>query len=63
MIYPGEVNGMIARKGITHCERTSAETRAGRHALYGIQRPGVPCRTGTRRWIQPLNTMARRPCP
>ena len=37
MIYPGEVNWMIAGKGITHSERTSAETRAGRHALYGIQ--------------------------
>ncbi|MEM9878771.1 MAG: pirin family protein [Pseudomonadota bacterium] len=37
MIYPGEVNWMIAGKGITHSERTSAHTRAGRHALYGIQ--------------------------
>ena len=37
MIYPGEVNWMIAGKGITHSERTSAETRAGRHSLYGIQ--------------------------
>ncbi|MEO0881342.1 MAG: pirin family protein [Pseudomonadota bacterium] len=37
MIYPGEVNWMIAGKGITHSERTSPETRAGRHSLYGIQ--------------------------
>ncbi|MEM6412359.1 MAG: pirin family protein [Pseudomonadota bacterium] len=37
MIYPGEVNWMIAGKGITHSERTSPETRAGRHYLYGIQ--------------------------
>ena len=37
MIYPGEVNWMIAGKAITHSERTSAETRAGRHSLYGIQ--------------------------
>lgn len=37
MIYPGAVNWMIAGKGITHSERTSAETRANPHALYGIQ--------------------------
>jgi len=37
MIYPGEVNWMIAGKGITHSERTSAATRASRHSLYGIQ--------------------------
>ena len=37
MIYPGEVNWMIAGKGITHSERTSAETRATRHSLHGIQ--------------------------
>lgn len=38
MIYPGEVNWMIAGDGITHSERTSAETRAQpNHPLYGIQ--------------------------
>ncbi|MEM6638342.1 MAG: pirin family protein [Pseudomonadota bacterium] len=37
MIYPGEVNWMIAGKGITHSERTSPETRRTRHALFGIQ--------------------------
>lgn len=37
MIYPGEVNLMTAGKGITHSERTSPETRATRHSLYGIQ--------------------------
>lgn len=37
MIYPGEVNWMIAGKGITHSERTSAETRARGHELAGIQ--------------------------
>ncbi|MEM1050906.1 MAG: pirin family protein [Pseudomonadota bacterium] len=37
MIYPGEVNWMVSGKGITHSERTSPETRAGRHSLYGIQ--------------------------
>ena len=37
MIYPGEVNLMTAGKGVTHSERTSAATRAGRHSLFGIQ--------------------------
>ena len=37
MIYPGEVNWMTAGKGVTHSERTSDETRAGRNKLFGIQ--------------------------
>ena len=37
MIYPGEVNWMIAGKGITHSERTSTSTRAGANKLFGIQ--------------------------
>ncbi|MEM8773664.1 MAG: pirin family protein [Pseudomonadota bacterium] len=37
MIYPGEVNWMLAGKGVTHSERTSDETRATRHKLFGIQ--------------------------
>lgn len=38
MIYPGEVNWMIAGRGITHSERTSAETRAEEgNPLFGIQ--------------------------
>ncbi len=37
MISPGEVNWMIAGNGVTHSERTSAETRQGRSSLYGIQ--------------------------
>jgi len=37
MIYPGDVNWMIAGKGITHSERTSAKTREGPSKLYGIQ--------------------------
>lgn len=37
MIYPGEVNWMVAGKGVTHSERTSEATRAGRNALFGIQ--------------------------
>lgn len=37
MIYPGEVNWMIAGRGVTHSERTSPTTRAGKNSLYGIQ--------------------------
>ena len=37
MIYPGEVNWMLAGQGVTHSERTSPETRATRHKLFGIQ--------------------------
>lgn len=37
MIYPGEVNWMIAGKGITHSERTSEVTRQTKHNLHGIQ--------------------------
>ena len=37
MIYPGEVNWMVAGNGVTHSERTSAETRAKPSNLYGIQ--------------------------
>ncbi|MEM1364299.1 MAG: pirin family protein [Pseudomonadota bacterium] len=37
MIYPGEVNWMVAGHGVTHSERTSAETRAKRSSLFGIQ--------------------------
>ncbi len=37
MIHPGAVNWMIAGRGITHSERTSAETRVRPHELLGIQ--------------------------
>ncbi len=37
MIYPGEVNWMIAGRGVTHSERTSEATRKGASALFGIQ--------------------------
>lgn len=37
MIYPGEVNWMIAGKGVTHSERTSAPTRQNASSLFGIQ--------------------------
>lgn len=37
MIYPGEVNWMVAGRGVTHSERTSEETRAKRNRLFGIQ--------------------------
>lgn len=37
-IYPGDVNWMIAGRGITHSERTSSEVRARpKSALFGIQ--------------------------
>ena len=37
MIYPGEVNWMIAGNGVTHSERTSEQTRKGPSSLFGIQ--------------------------
>lgn len=37
MIYPGALNWMVAGKGVTHSERTSAETRRAPHSLFGIQ--------------------------
>ena len=36
-INPGEVNWMIAGRGITHSERTDAQSRQGRHDLFGVQ--------------------------
>ena len=37
MIYPGEVNWMIAGNGVTHSERTSETTRQAPSKLSGIQ--------------------------
>lgn len=37
IIHPGEVNWMVAGRGVTHSERTSAETRKAPHGLFGIQ--------------------------
>lgn len=37
MIYPGEVNWMVAGHGVTHSERTSEATRKGESTLFGIQ--------------------------
>lgn len=37
MILPGALNWMVAGKGVTHSERTSAPTRLGPHSLFGIQ--------------------------
>ncbi|MGI9400028.1 MAG: pirin family protein [Rhizobiaceae bacterium] len=37
MIYPGELNWMVAGNGVTHSERTSEETRQSPSSLFGIQ--------------------------
>ncbi len=37
MIYPGEVNWMVAGNGVTHSERTSESTRKAPASLFGIQ--------------------------
>ncbi|WP_341643890.1 pirin family protein [Thauera sp. SDU_THAU2] len=37
MITPGAVNWMIAGRGVTHSERATAATRAGKSSLFGIQ--------------------------
>lgn len=37
MIYPGEVNWMVAGRGVTHSERTSQVARSRRSTLYGVQ--------------------------
>lgn len=37
MIYPGELNWMVAGKGVTHSERTSEKTRQNPSSLFGIQ--------------------------
>ncbi len=37
LIYPGELNWMVAGRGVTHSERTSAQTRKAPHSLFGIQ--------------------------
>lgn len=37
VVLPGEVNWMVAGKGVTHSERTSEAGRKGPHSLFGIQ--------------------------
>ncbi|MCZ0962667.1 pirin family protein [Paracoccus benzoatiresistens] len=37
MVYPGEVNWMIAGNGVTHSERTSEEMQTRPGSLFGIQ--------------------------
>ncbi|MDY6961780.1 MAG: pirin family protein [Pseudomonadota bacterium] len=37
IIRPGELNWMVAGRGVTHSERTSAEVRSGPNSLFGIQ--------------------------
>ena len=37
IIKPGALNWMVAGRGVTHSERTSATARSGPNALFGIQ--------------------------
>ncbi|KAB0677530.1 pirin family protein [Aureimonas leprariae] len=37
VIRPGALNWMVAGRGVSHSERTSAESRSGPHSLLGIQ--------------------------
>ena len=37
IILPGAVNWMVAGRGVTHSERTSAASRKAPHRLFGIQ--------------------------
>lgn len=37
IIRPGALNWMVAGKGVTHSERTSAQARQGPNSLFGIQ--------------------------
>ena len=37
VILPGALNWMVAGRGITHSERTTATGRGGTHGLFGIQ--------------------------
>ena len=62
MIYPGEVNWMIAGNGVTHSERTSAETRARARATLRHPDLGRPARSrgGRRRRLRA--SRPRTPC-
>ncbi len=37
IIQPGALNWMVAGRGVTHSERTSAQARSGPNSLFGIQ--------------------------
>jgi hypothetical protein len=61
MIHPGAVNWMLAGRGVTHSERTSAETRKTRQSSSG-SRPGSPCPRTARTWRRISSTMERTRC-
>lgn len=66
MIHPGAVNWMIAGHGVTHSERTSAETRRNPSSLFGIHsgsRRGWRCPSGRRMTRRRSSTWGRTPCP
>lgn len=52
IIRPGALNWMVAGRGVTHSERTSANARSGPHSLFGLQT-----------WVAlPLEQEDRAPC-
>ena len=63
MIHPGAVNWMVAGKGITHSERTSAADARARRTSSSASRPGSPCRRRTRTTRRVSPTTPATTCP
>jgi hypothetical protein len=61
IIRPGALNWMVAGRGVTHSERTSAETRRGPHSLFGVQ-TWVACPRRRRTPRRPSSTTSKRRC-